>query len=323
MKNNLVSLIFFAIILSVISAYAGFLWDGQASEYIFLASSLFFFGILSRLLYDFFNLDQLRLILSAINAFIILTLAIYSLSSTYFLIPLAILLIPYFSGRKSFFSINFWSNISASIAFLYVVIEIIHTTLIDVYLYLVITFNALLSLASYVVKSYNILEKQTTSKQHYFEKLLGFSRPEKSKNFLCFELKTPRYYIIIMLLIPLFLIIGGLIVFNQEPLAILSIFAGIALLVLFSYSFNDFIIDKNKLIVKKSLFPLEKIINIKNIQKAVVKNVAGIYYTQTNILELHFKDCIKKFDIRTNYDAKNTAKFLSVLKNILGKKYFK
>ncbi len=305
-NKDLASHIFFLMLLAVISAYSGFLWNGQTAQYVFLISALCLFGLLSQIMHKFLDLTQLRIFLSIINIFVIVILAYYSFFSVYFSAPLIIILLSFIFYKKDrFFAMNFWTNFISSMGFLYVIVEFVKPTLLDIYVYLIIVFNSLLSLASILVKSYKEIETPMKTSASYY------------------NLKSPRYYVAIMMLIPFVLILGGILALDETLLSLLAVIMGLLLLILFSYAFNDIIIDKNSLIIKKALLHKQTIIKLKDVQKAVINQAIGMHYIPTNILEIYLKKGVKRIDIRTNYNSKDTAKFLSALKNVLGKRFVK
>ena len=136
-----------------------------------------------------------------------------------------------------------------------------------------------------------------------------------------FKLKTPRYYIIIMLLIPLFLVFGGAYVLPENNLAIMAIIIGILFGAILLYGFKDIIIDKNELIIKNILIPKKQTIRINEVKKASFSRQNLFWPWTTLILEIQTKKDKKYMDIRTNYNSWDTTKFLQVFKKILGKKF--
>ena len=136
-----------------------------------------------------------------------------------------------------------------------------------------------------------------------------------------FKLKTPRYYIIIMLLIPLFLVFGGAYVLPENNLAIMAIIIGILFGAILLYGFKDIIIDKNELIIKNILIPKKQTIRINEVKKASFSRQNLFWPWTTLILEIQTKKDKKYIDIRTNYNSWDTTKFLQVFKKILGKKF--
>ena len=136
-----------------------------------------------------------------------------------------------------------------------------------------------------------------------------------------FKLKTPRYYIIIMLLIPLFLVFGGAYVLPENNLAIMAIIIGILFGAILIYGFKDIIIDKNELIIRNILIPKKQTIRINEVKKASFSRQNLFWPWTTLILEIQTKKDKKYIDIRTNYNSWDTTKFLQVFKNILGKRF--
>ena|SRR3989338_1698025 len=136
-----------------------------------------------------------------------------------------------------------------------------------------------------------------------------------------FKLKTPRYYIIIMLLIPLFLVFGGAYVLPENNLAIMAIIIGILFGAILIYGFKDIIIDKNELIIRNILIPKKQTIRINEVKKASFSRQNLFWPWTTLILEIQTKKDKKYMDIRTNYNSWDTTKFLQVFKKILGKKF--
>lgn len=136
-----------------------------------------------------------------------------------------------------------------------------------------------------------------------------------------FKLKTPRYYIIIMLLIPLFLVFGGAYVLPENNLAIMAIIIGILFGAILLYGFKDIIIDKNELIIKNILIPKKQTIRINEVKKASFSRQNLFWPWTTLILEIQTKKDKKYMDIRTNYNSWDTTKFLQVFKKILGKRF--
>ena len=136
-----------------------------------------------------------------------------------------------------------------------------------------------------------------------------------------FKLKTPRYYIIIMLLIPLFLVFGGAYVLPENNLAIMAIIIGILFGAILIYGFKDIIIDKNELIIRNILIPKKQTIRINEVKKASFSRQNLFWPWTTLILEIQTKKDKKYIDIRTNYNSWDTTKFLQVFKKILGKKF--
>ena len=136
-----------------------------------------------------------------------------------------------------------------------------------------------------------------------------------------FKLKTPRYYIIIMLLIPLFLVFGGAYVLPENNLAIMAIIIGILFGAILLYGFKDIIIDKNELIIRNILIPKKQTIRINEVKKASFSRQNLFWPWTTLILEIQTKKDKKYMDIRTNYNSWDTTKFLQVFKKILGKKF--
>ena len=136
-----------------------------------------------------------------------------------------------------------------------------------------------------------------------------------------FKLKTPRYYIIIMLLIPLFLVFGGAYVLPENNLAIMAIIIGILFGAILIYGFKDIIIDKNELIIRNILIPKKQTIKINKVKKASFSRQNLFWPWTTLILEIQTKKDKKYMDIRTNYNSWDTTKFLQVFKKILGKKF--
>ena len=136
-----------------------------------------------------------------------------------------------------------------------------------------------------------------------------------------FKLKTPRYYIIIMLLIPLFLVFGGAYVLPENNLAIMAIIIGILFGAILIYGFKDIIIDKNELIIRNILIPKKQTIRINEVKKASFSRQNLFWPWTTLILEIQTKKDKKYIDIRTNYNSWDTTKFLQVFKKILGKRF--
>ncbi len=140
-----------------------------------------------------------------------------------------------------------------------------------------------------------------------------------------FALKVPRYYIVIMSLIPLLFIIGGVIILNQGNMTqgTISLIAGALFVLIIFKAFNDISVDKEKIIIRKTLLPIKKEITIKDVKKASFSK-QPVYLTWTTfVLELETQQGKKYLDIRTNYNSKDTTRFLQVLKNILGKRFVK
>lgn len=138
-----------------------------------------------------------------------------------------------------------------------------------------------------------------------------------------FKLKTPRYYIIIMLLIPLFLVFGGAYVLPENNLAIIAIIIGLLFGAILLYGFKDIIVDKNELIIKSILIPKRQTIKLNEIKKTSFSRQNLFWPWTTLILEIQTKKYKKYIDIRTNYNSWDTTKFLKVFKNVLGKRFIK
>lgn len=253
------------------------------------------------LLHKKLRIEKLNLVIRLISGITCLLLIYYAFFNLYFLIPL-IILAACLLFKKHFSSVSFFSNFGGVIALLYVVIEATKVDYVLFFVTLVLFFNSILSVFSLAVESQQQVEKAKLTKKKEF------------------ELRPPRYYYAIILLLLLVPIVGVIMALLQGSYSLAILLA--LIFVIFSLAplvINVFKIEEKRLVIT-NLFKKRESFDFGNIKKIVLRNAPGMWSIPTNLLELHSKDKVRKFDIRTHYDSKDTAEFIAVLKKQLGKK---
>lgn len=262
---------------------------------------LFLFGILVSLFYKKLKIEKLNLVIKLISGISCLVLLYYAFFNLYFLIPL-IILAACLLFKKHFSSVSFFSNFGGVIALLYVIIEATKVNYILFFVTLALFFNSILSVFSLAIESQQEVEKAKKTKKKEF------------------ELRPPTYYYFIIGLLLLVPVVGIIMTILQGAYSLAILLA----LIFVIFSLTPFVIHvfkiEEKRIVITNLFKRKSVFDFGNIKNVVLRNTPGMWSVPTNLLELHSKDKVKKFDIRTHYNSKDTAEFIAVLKKSLGKK---
>ena len=117
----------------------------------------------------------------------------------------------------------------------------------------------------------------------------------------------------------LFFALSGIYFLHGFPERSATLWLFCLVLVFFLSWMNVYHIDRQKLVVRRLLFPKKREIFVKNIKRAEIRKV--LMYPGLMAAVLFVKaDKGYYFSISINYGAKNLGKFLGILKNILGKR---
>ncbi len=270
-------------------------------EWIILFVVLLLFGVLVSLFYKTLNVEKLNLLIRIISSIVCLVLIYYAYFNLFFLIPL-IILASCLLFHKKFSSASFFSNFGGVIALIYVLIESSRVNYVLFFTTVVLFFNSALSVLSLAIESQQEIESAKKTKKQEF------------------KLKPPMYYYLIIVLLLLVPIVGIIFTILQGSYSLAVLLA--LVFIIFSLAplvINKFELEKKRLVVT-NLFNRKDVFNFKDIKKVTLRNTPGMWGMPTNLLELHLREKIKRFDIRTHYNSKDTAEFIAVLKKHLGKK---
>ncbi len=272
-------------------------------------------GMISSFFYKSANIDKLKKTVASISIISAMGSAYLLSASIYFAVPVAIILLPllFYRGGRVFFGMSFLLSFVGFVSFVYMVFEM-HVTGAIVLVSLLMLFNSLLSIVAYIMKSYRDL-----------------ASPLKRTKEKSYVLKPPASWFIVPIVFLLFALLGVYAALspdvNKGPNEIwmftLYVVLMFALVAVAGRTLNKIAITKDSIIVQGMVFPRKISIKISNIKKAEAKTVPAAYGYNTVLLRVHTKKGVETVDIRTNYNYRDTIQFMSVAKNILGKRFRK